>query len=106
MKQRFITGYHYSFCKSKNDLRKPGTVKDKTKEYHNAIFVGYDENGIPRHAHKRGLYTIALPGHVEAAIRNQLSPYRANDTLYVFKPHRHTLKHHLYPSWKQTAMWL
>ena len=23
-------------------------------EYHNAVFVGYDENGIARHAHKRG----------------------------------------------------
>ncbi len=32
--------------------------KDGTKEYHNAIFVGYDENCVPRHAHKRGLYTI------------------------------------------------
>lgn len=31
--------------------------KDGTKEYHNAIFVGYDENGVSRHAHKRGLYT-------------------------------------------------
>lgn len=30
---------------------------DGAKEYHNAIFVGYDENGVPRHAHKRGLYT-------------------------------------------------
>ena len=28
---------------------------DGSKEYHNAIFVGYDENGVPRHAHKRGL---------------------------------------------------
>ncbi len=31
--------------------------KDGTKEYHNAVFVGLDENGVPRHAHKRGLYT-------------------------------------------------
>ena len=28
---------------------------DKTKEYHNAVFVGYDENGVPCHAHKRGI---------------------------------------------------
>jgi len=27
------------------------------KEYHNAVFVGFDKNGIARHAHKRGLYT-------------------------------------------------
>jgi len=29
--------------------------KDKSKEYHNAVFVGVDENGVPRHAHKRSL---------------------------------------------------
>ena len=32
--------------------------KDGTKEYHNAVFVGFDEHGVPRHGHKRGLYTI------------------------------------------------
>ena len=31
--------------------------KDQTKEYHNAVFVGFDEHGVARHAHKRGLYT-------------------------------------------------
>lgn len=31
--------------------------RDGLKEYHNAVFVGLDENGIPRHAHKRGIYT-------------------------------------------------
>lgn len=31
--------------------------KDGTKEYHNAVFVGTDESGKARHAHKRGLYT-------------------------------------------------
>lgn len=31
--------------------------KDKTKEYHNAVFVGIDEHGVARHAHKRGIYT-------------------------------------------------
>ena len=30
---------------------------DEWKEHHNLIFVGLDENGVPRHAHKRGLYT-------------------------------------------------
>ena len=28
-----------------------------TKEYHNAVFVGSDEYGAARHAHKRSLYT-------------------------------------------------
>ena len=26
-------------------------------DYHNAVFVGYDSNGKPRHAHKRGTVT-------------------------------------------------
>ena len=26
----------------------------ESKKYHNAVFVGYDTTGIPRHAHKRG----------------------------------------------------
>ena len=30
-------------------------------DYHNAVFVGLDEHGVPRHAHKRGLYS-AGPG--------------------------------------------
>ena len=31
---------------------------DGSKEYHNAVFVGYDEHGAARHAHKRGLYSF------------------------------------------------
>lgn len=40
---------------------------DGTREYHNAVFVGLDENGVPRHAHKRGLYTqgIGFKGNVD-----------------------------------------
>ena len=26
----------------------------ESPEHHNAVFVGYDQNGVPRHAHKRG----------------------------------------------------
>ena len=29
--------------------------KDGTKEYHNAVFVGFDEHGVPRHGHRRTL---------------------------------------------------
>ena len=28
---------------------------DGSKAYHNAVFVGHDEHGVPRHAHKHGL---------------------------------------------------
>lgn len=31
---------------------------DQTKVYHNAVFVGFDERGVARHAHKRGLYIL------------------------------------------------
>lgn len=31
--------------------------KDKMKEYRNAVFVGFDEHGVARHAHKRSLYS-------------------------------------------------
>lgn len=29
----------------------------ESADYHNAVFVGYDTNGKPRHAHKRGTVT-------------------------------------------------
>ncbi len=32
--------------------------KDGSREHHNAVFVGKDEHGAARHAHKRGLYTF------------------------------------------------
>ena len=31
---------------------------DGSKDYHNAVFIGCDEHGVARHAHKRGLYTF------------------------------------------------
>ena len=31
---------------------------DGSKEYHNAVFIGCDEHGVARHAHKRGLYSF------------------------------------------------
>ena len=32
-----------------------------SNDYHNAVFVGLDEHGVPRHAHKRSLYSTG-PG--------------------------------------------
>lgn len=46
------------FAKEKLLYESREKSKDGMKEFHNAIFVGYDENGVPRHAHKRGLYTM------------------------------------------------
>lgn len=31
---------------------------DGSKQYHNAIFVGRDPQGVARHAHKKGIYTV------------------------------------------------
>lgn len=39
------------------------------KEYHNAVFVGFDKNGVPKHAHKRGTASFgsAYRGTVEGS---------------------------------------
>lgn len=58
------------------------------KEYHNAVFVGMDENGVPRHAHKRGTYTRGEPykGNVEGSDPKYSFHYIGEeDTLYVFE---------------------
>ena len=56
------------FAKAKLLYESCEKSKDSTKEYHNAVFVGYDENGVPRHAHKRGLYTegTGFKGNVDS----------------------------------------
>lgn len=62
--------------------------KDGTKEYHNAVFVGFDEHGIPRHAHKRGLYTegAGFKGNVDGCDPRYSFHYvGAGDTLFVFE---------------------
>ena len=62
--------------------------KDGTKEYHNAVFVGLDENDTPRHAHKRGLYTEgkSYRGNVDGCDPAYSFHYAgASDRLYVFE---------------------
>lgn len=62
--------------------------KDKTKEYHNAVFVGLDEHGVARHAHKRGLYTQGknYRGNVEGCDpRYSFHWIGTSDRLYVFE---------------------
>ena len=61
---------------------------DKKKEYHNAVFVGYDENGVPCHAHKRGIYSngISFKGNVESSNPCYSFHYTGtSDKLYVFE---------------------
>ena len=62
--------------------------KDGNKKYHNAVFVGLDENGVPRHAHKRGLYTegISFKGNVDSCNPAYSFHYvGSSDHLYVFE---------------------
>ena len=62
--------------------------KDKTKEYHNAVFVGFDEHGVPRHGHKRGLYTQKQSYHdnlEDSDPRYSFHLAGTGDRLYVFE---------------------
>jgi len=57
-------------------------------QYHNAVFVGPDENGVPRHAHKKS--TNSLGGSFRANVEGSDSRYGFchignSDRVYVFE---------------------
>jgi len=57
-------------------------------EYHNAVFVGFDENGTARHAHKRGTHSNAsgYRGNVEGSDpKYSFNHIGISDALYVFE---------------------
>lgn len=57
-------------------------------KYHNAVFVGYDTDGVARHAHKRGTYTRGEPykGNVEGGDpRYSFHWIGQSDTVYAFE---------------------
>lgn len=57
-------------------------------QYHNAVFVGRDKEGVARHAHKRGTYTggDAYKGNVEGCDpRFSFHYVGTSDTVYVFE---------------------
>jgi len=77
-----------AFVKKKLIYESCEKSKDGKKEYHNAIFVGLDEHGIPHHAHKKGLYTkgASFKGNVEGSDPDYSFHYIGTDnTLYVFE---------------------
>ena len=56
--------------------------------YHNAVFVGFDKDGIARHAHKRGTYTQGEPfkGNVDGCDPRYIFHHPGQgDTVYVFE---------------------
>lgn len=76
------------FAKAKLLYESCEKSKDATKEYHNAVFVGIDETGTARHAHKRGLYTegVGFKGNVDGCDpRYSFHWFGESDTLYVFE---------------------
>lgn len=61
---------------------------DDSKEHHNAVFIGLDENGIARHAHKRGLYSFGKGFKRNVAgcdARYSFHCCGTSDQLYVFE---------------------
>lgn len=57
-------------------------------KYHNAVFVGFDKDGVARHAHKRSTYTQGdgFKGNVESCDpRYSFHHIGQDDTIYVFE---------------------
>ena len=76
------------FAKEKLIYESLEKSKDEKNEYHNAIFVGYDEHGVARHAHKRGIYSEgkSYKGNIESS--NPCYSFHRKGTsnrLYVFE---------------------
>lgn len=63
-------------------------TKEQTREYHNAVFVGRDENGVPRHAHKRSVNSEGKPFRINVEgcdPRFSFHHTGTSDRLYVFE---------------------
>ncbi len=58
-----------AFAKEKLIYESLEPSKDGSRQYHNAIFVGYDPEGKARHAHKKGIYTVgkSYRGNLESS---------------------------------------
>lgn len=81
IKQRFIDREIISFFAHEKLIY-------EDSQYHNAVFVGLDENSIPRHAHKRGTYTKgdSYKGNVEGSDPKFSFHWSGNsDRIYVFE---------------------
>lgn len=56
-------------------------------KHHNSVFVGLDNNGVPRHAHMRGTYSgSSFKGNISGSIAEHSFHYcGGGDRLYVFE---------------------
>lgn len=59
----------------------------ESADYHNAVFIGYDRNGVPRHAHKRGTgQASTYRGNVDSCVPEYSFHWHGNsDKLYLFE---------------------
>ena len=74
-------------CGVVNVFSKRNMIYEDAK-YHNVVFVGYDKDGVARHAHKRGTYTKGEPfkGNLESCDpRYSFHWIGQSDTVYVFE---------------------
>lgn len=89
IKQRQIPAEFVThFAKSKILYESAEPNHKNGKVYHNAVFVGCDANGAPRHAHKRGLTNIgtAFRGNVEGSNpAHSFHHIGSSGYLYVFE---------------------
>ena len=81
IKQRFIAPDIISFFAKSHTLY-------EDKEHHNAVFVGVDEDGVPRQAHKRGTATFgkSFRQTVEGSdTKYSFSHFGKSNKLFVFE---------------------
>lgn len=59
----------------------------ESADYHNAVFVGVDSNGVPRHAHKRGTGSVSsYKGNVSGSLPGYSFHWTGtDDELYLFE---------------------
>ena len=59
----------------------------ESADYHNAVFVGYDMDGVPRHAHKRGTgSTSTYKGNADSSMPEYSFHWVGTDNeLYLFE---------------------
>ena len=81
IKQRFIAPDIISFFAKSHTLY-------EDKEHHNAVFVGVDEDGVPRQAHKRGTATFgkSFRQTVEGSdTKYSFSHFGKSEKLFIFE---------------------